>query len=99
MSVTSTEGHATASVLAMLCPHCQKEIDDELVRSEGARLMNLSRINRRRKQDMSALGRVGGKRPKTAAGRRKRKKEIEEYEAEIRRLRGELSKVNSKAKR
>jgi ribosomal protein L44E len=85
--------------IAMECPNCKFQIDDELIRSEGARLMNLSRINRRRKQDMSELGRIGGSRPKTPAGRRKRKKEIEEMEAEIRRLRGELAKVNSKAKR
>lgn len=83
----------------MLCPHCQKKIDDELIRHEGARLMNASRTNRARDPKvMSEIGRTGGRRPKTAAGRKARKKEIADYQAEIRALKMALAN-NTRVKR
>lgn len=36
----------------MNCPNCNHEIDDDLVRSEGARLMNLTRRFRRGRLSM-----------------------------------------------
>ena len=56
--------------------------------------MNFSRTKRTRDpKQMREIGRTGGRRPKTPAGRRKRKKEIEEYQAEVRRLTAELARV------
>lgn len=58
--------------------------------------MNASRSKRKRDPKlMREIGRTGGRRPKTPAGRRKRKKEIEEYQAEVRRLSAELAKAQA----
>jgi hypothetical protein len=82
----------------MLCPFCKRAINDELIRSEGARLMNFSRTKRKRDPKlMREIGGIGGRRPKTPAGRRKRKKEIEEYQAQVRRLSAELAEAQLKA--
>ena len=80
----------------MFCPHCKREIDDHLVRSEGARLMNASRMKRQRDPSvMRAIGQIGGRRPKTRAGRKRERQTIEAQQAEIRRLSAELAKQNS----
>jgi hypothetical protein len=80
----------------MLCPYCKKEINDHLIRSEGARLMNASRMKRQRDPEtMRKIARIGGSRPKTAATRKRQRKTIEAQQAEIRRLTEELAKRDS----
>lgn len=42
----------------MLCPHCRKHIDNEIIKSEGARLMVASRPDRKKIKDKYAAMRA-----------------------------------------
>jgi hypothetical protein len=78
----------------MRCPHCNKDIDDDLIRSEGARLMNASRTDVRRDPEMMRrIGRMGGSIPKTKRSRHR--KTIELQRAEIRRLSEQVAQQNA----
>jgi hypothetical protein len=82
----------------MRCPYCNKEIADELIRSEGARLMNASRTDVRRDPEMMRrIGRMGGSMSKTKRSRSR--KTIEFQRAEIRRLSEELAQQQNATKR
>jgi hypothetical protein len=73
-----TYKESAAMVVAMECPHCHKTIDDALIRTAGARLMNAARQDRSRdKRFLKKISKKGGETMRRRAEARRRNKQLD----------------------